>query len=310
MSEEEKKDVKDVKDIKESSPKESAPKESSPKKDGAKDLKSATAEMKKTVADQAQKLRQKRIRVVNKARSVGASGRERADMRLKLLVGVVNPADAAAVVEVCNTFGAALSYSFEGFGTARTAVLDFLGLGETQKRVLFVLIPEAVEKDILKGIQKEMSLYLVGKGICFTVPLTGASSIVANGLMKSLPKETTFRRENRMNENKRTYDLVIAAVESGFADDAMNAAREAGAAGGTFIRATTLNNRKAEQLIGVTLQQDTQILMILTKREGKIPIMRAIQETAGLKTDAGGVLFSVPVDHIIGVGGATPEAKK
>ena len=39
--------------------------------------------------------------------------------------------------------------------------------------------------------------------------------------------------ERKMNENSRIYDLVIAAMQSGFADEAMNAAREAGAAGGT-----------------------------------------------------------------------------
>ena len=111
-----------------------------------------------------------------------------------------------------------------------------------------------------------------------------------------------------MKEDTRMYDLIIAAMQSGFADDAMNAAREAGAAGGTLIHATTLNNRKAEQLIGVTLQQETEVLMILTRREGKLAIMRAVQETAGLKTDAGGVLFSLPVDNLIGVGSMSPDA--
>ena len=36
--------------------------------------------------------------------------------------------------------------------------------------------------------------------------------------------------------------------------------------------------------------------------------MRAIQETAGLKTDAGGVLFSLPVDNLIGVGSMSPDS--
>ena len=157
--------------------------------------------------------------------------------------------------------------------------------------------------------------YLVGKGICFTLPLTGVSSIVANGLLKGAPQEKNNGREGKMKEDTRMYDLIIAAMQSGFADDAMNAAREAGAAGGTLIHATTLNNRKAEQLIGVTLQQETEVLMILTRREGKLAIMRAVQETAGLKTDAGGVLFSLPVDNLIGVGSmspdvATPERKE
>lgn len=244
----------------------------------------------------------KKMRVAGRGREGGA---EKKTPRLKLLVGIVSSGDAAEVTEICNSVGAALSYSFEAFGTARTAVLDYLGLGETPKRMIFSLIPESAEKAVLEGIQKEMSLYLVGKGICFTLPLTGVSSIVANGLLKGAPQNKTNGRKVKMNEDTRMYDVIVAAMQSGYADDAMNAAREAGAAGGTLIHATTLNNRKAEQLIGVTFQQETEILMILTKREGKLPIMRAIQETAGLKTDAGGVLFSLPVDNLIGVGSAS-----
>ena len=104
------------------------------------------------------------------------------------------------------------------------------------------------------------------------------------------------------------HELITVILNEGYSDFVMDAARAAGAAGGTLIHAATLNNRKAEQLIGITLQQETEILMILTKREGKLPIMRAIQETAGLKTDAGGVLFSLPVDNLIGVGSMSPDA--
>lgn len=254
--------------------------------------------------------RLKKLRVVrNKENAEGKDSRETRAPRIKLLIGVVAAGDAAEVAEICNSVGASLSYAFEGWGTARTAVLDYLGLGESAKQIIFSLIPESAERAILEGIQKEMELYLVGKGICFTLPLTGVSSIVANGLLKGAPQDKSNRREDKMTDDTRKYDLIIAAMESGYADEAMDAAREAGAAGGTLINAVTLNNRKAEQLIGVTLQQETEILMILTRREGKLPIMRAIQETAGLKTDAGGVLFSLPVDNLIGVGSMSPDAE-
>lgn len=254
------------------------------------------------------KKRLKKLRIVReRSGEEKREGRE-GGSRLKLLVGVVAAGDAAEVAEICNSAGAALSYAFEGWGTARTAVLDYLGLGGSAKQVIVSLISENAEESILEGIQKEMELYLVGKGICFTLPLTGVSSIVANGLTKGAAPDKSNGRKERMNSDTRKYDLIVAAMQSGYADEAMNAAREAGAAGGTLISAVTLNNRKAEQLIGVTLQQETEILMILTRKQGKLPIMRAIQETAGLKTDAGGVLFSLPVDNLIGVGSMSPDA--
>ena len=247
------------------------------------------------------KERTKAFRIVKRAQS------QPEPSRIKLLVGVVSHNDAQELTEICNRECTTLNYVFEGFGTARTAILDYLGLGETEKKVLFSLIPESAERAILDGIQTEMSLYLVGKGICFTLPLTGISSIVANGLLKGAPKEAKDGKANvgrkQGMKKERQYDLIVAAVQSGYAEDAMEAAREAGAAGGTLVRAMTMNNRKAEQIIGVTFQQETEILMILTKHEGKLPIMQAIQKTAGLKTDAGGVLFSLPVDNLVGVGG-------
>ena len=231
-----------------------------------------------------------------------------ASERVKLLVAIVGQEDANEIAEICNREWAALSYAFDGMGTARNAVLDYLGLGEKAKKLVLSIIPESAEKSILEGVQKEMSLYLVGKGICFTLPLTGVSSIVANGLIKSGGKDNKENgngRKRKMNE-ERTHELIIVALQNGFAEEAMEAARAAVAAGGTLIHAMTLNNAKAEQLIGVTLQKETEVLAILTKKEGKISIMNAIRDAVGLKTDAGGVLFSLPVDNLVGVG-ATSE---
>lgn len=246
-----------------------------------------------------EKITEKRFRLAKKNKGEGTE-------RIKLLAAIVSGADAREIAEICNRESAALSYAVDGFGTARSAILDYLGLDEKEKHVVLALIPESAESAILAGVQKEMSLYLVGKGICFTMPLTGVSSIVANGLLKGAVKEDKENQNGRirkMNE-ERTHELIVVAVQNGYASEAMEAARRAGAGGGTLVHAATLNNRKAEQLIGVTLQTETEILMILTKKEGRDEIMQAIRDTAGLKTDAGGVLFSMPVDNLVGVGGA------
>ena len=81
----------------------------------------------------------------------------------------------------------------------------------------------------------------------------------------------------------------------------MEAARSAGAAGGTIVRARTLGNEKAEQFIGISLMREQEILMILTRKEQTMGIMNALSERVGVKTEAGGVIFSVPVDRTAGI---------
>ena len=107
-----------------------------------------------------------------------------------------------------------------------------------------------------------------------------------------------------MNDKKRTYDLIICAVNAEYSDKAMEAARSAGAAGGTILNARMLDNKKANQFIGISLATEQEILLILTKREGKLAIMQALFDKVGVKTEAGGIIFSVPVDRTVGIGAA------
>ena len=254
------------------------------------------------------------LKKLQSKRSSGAGGKASGGTRsdrggnLKALVGILTLRDAEKLTELINGSCAALSYEADAKGTARSSVLDYLGLGETEKKIVISLFPERAEEAVLKEIRENMHLYLAGKGICFTVPLTGASAIVANALRKSVPD--TEKNGGKKVKTQREYCLIVTAMQKGFAEEAMEAARAAGAAGGSVLTAATLGDKKAEQLIGVTLQKETDVLLILAKNDGKDAITDAILKKVGLKTDGGGVVFTLPVDSIAGVGGVGLHAQE
>ncbi len=221
--------------------------------------------------------------------------------RTKLLVSIVNHSDGKQLKTILDECSVSLSLSFDGTGTARSSILDYFGIGETEKTIVLSLFPESDEDLIIREIRTKMSLYLVGRGISFTVPLTSVSEIVANGLLKASAKKTVLE-SMIMTEERRTYDLIVCAVNAERSDEAMEAARSAGAAGGTIMHARMLDNKKAEQFIGISLAKEQEILLILTKREGKLAIMQALFGRVGVKTEAGGIIFSVPVDRTVGIG--------
>ena len=231
--------------------------------------------------------------------------------RTKALVSIVNRDDEDELKEILDDVSVALSFTFAGTGTARSAVLDYLGIGNTEKSFVVSLIPESDEETIMRELRARMSLYLVGRGISFTVPLTAVSEIVANGL-QSAATEKIIDGSKVMKDEQRQYDLIIAAMAANFVDDAMTAARAAGAAGGTVVRGRSLSNDKAEQFIGISLMHEQELLFILSTRERKLAIMQALSEKVGLKTEAGGVIFSVPVDRTAGIAVAAEaqEAKE
>ena len=246
------------------------------------------------------------VRRATAAQRARKSNREERANRPKLLISILNPTDDAKMAEILNDYSVSLNFAFAGTGTARTTVLDYLGIGITEKSVMFSLIPESDEEAILHEIQKKMALYLVGRGISFTVPLTGISEIVAKGIIAATA-EKTVEGSKIMKDENRKYDLIVVVVAAGFVDDVITVAQSAGAAGGTIVRARSVDNTKAEQFIGISLQQESEILLILTKRASKRAIMDAVSEKAGLKTEAGGVIFSLPVDKTVGVGASGGE---
>ncbi len=235
-----------------------------------------------------------------------ASEKSERTPRPKLLVSIVNSGSGRKVKSILNELSAALSITFTGYGTAYSALLDYLGIGQTEKTIVFSVIPETDEERIMKELRAQMSLYLAGKGITFTVPLAGISQKIADGIMEaSVNKEKEDIRI--MKQEERKYNLVIAAVRAGNVDIAMEAARDAGASGGTVVRARATDNRKAEQFVGITLLQEQELLLILTKKERTQAIMDALSEKVGLKTPACGVIYALPVDRTAGISAADEE---
>ena len=102
------------------------------------------------------------------------------------------------------------------------------------------------------------------------------------------------------------YEAVFCIVNDGFSDVVMDAAREAGARGGTVIHARGTANKEAEKFFKITIQPEKEIVMILVPADIKDDVLRAIYRNAGLKTEGQGIAFSVAVDDVVGMSGEIP----
>ena len=57
--------------------------------------------------------------------------------RVKLLVSILPPENEIPMTEICNEFCVSLHFSGIGFGTVRSNYRTYLGLDETEKRILY-----------------------------------------------------------------------------------------------------------------------------------------------------------------------------
>ncbi len=221
--------------------------------------------------------------------------------RLKLLVTITDRPKGETAARICAGLGVQFHLGILGKGTASSEVLDVLGLGETDKAVILTLAPEPLLPALKGDLVRMLRLRHPGKGILFTLPLSGISRRAAACL--SRPVEEAEGGETPMEENKGgyKYSLIVASVEQGSTDQVMEAARAAGATGGTILHARRAGVHEAEKFYGITLQKERELLAILAPREGKAAIMQAIARSVPLEGEQGGVVFSLPVDSIEGL---------
>ena len=228
------------------------------------------------------------------------------DKRVKLLVCVIGKEQELELAEACNECCVSLHFSGIGYGTARSNYMSYLGLDEIEKRLVYALIPNYCESRVLKQINRRLKLYLMGNGIAFTIPLSGISNIISNAILSTPYREdgteAAGKNTGKEKEKNQMHELIVAVVNQKFTDRVLESIRAAGATGATVFHTRSISNKQAEQLIGTSMKQETDTVMCLTSHAYKVGIMEAIRETAGLKTDGNAVIFSLPVDSLVGIG--------
>lgn len=192
-----------------------------------------------------------------------------------------------------------------GMGTANSDVMDYLGLGETEKDVVFSLAPKAVIPRLINAIDTEVPSKRIGRGIMFTIQLSGLSAAAFHSLVQESNHNDTNKDVSRMagakaDESAR-HDLILAIINQGYKENVMLAAREAGAKGGTVIHGRNVGMEGMDKFLGISIVAEKDILLIVTPREEKATIMKAINQVAGANTECQGFIFSLPVNNLAGL---------
>ena len=127
------------------------------------------------------------------------------------------------------------------------------------------------------------------------------SSIGGKKALQFLLESHDYQKEEESALKDTTHELVIVIANQGNIELVMDAAREAGAYGGTVIHARGTGMEKAEKFMGVSIAAEKEMIFIVTKKDQKNKIMKAIMEKAGMDSRAKSIVFSLPVTDTAGL---------
>ena len=109
---------------------------------------------------------------------------------------------------------------------------------------------------------------------------------------------------------KYKHEAIFCIVNSGYSEAVMDAAKKAGARGGTIINARGTAGKEAETFFHIAIQPEKEIVMILVPKEIKDNILNALYEAVGLDSAGQGIAFSVPVESVVGLASAPTKTEE
>ena len=227
----------------------------------------------------------------------------------RMVILITREEDKKKLEELFDTLRIPMCYQCRGKGTAPTEMLDIFGLSGTTRLITVGILPKFLVKDLERAAEDQLSFHRRGGGIALTIPVTGLQNPVFQMLndeaRENLKQHIKERTEQDMAEVKKNMDYVViwVSVASGYSDEVIDAARSAGAKGGTVLRGRQRNSERMSQRLGISMQEERDFVMMVVPREKKGAIMSAIISACGLSTKAHGVIVSLPVDDVIGLEG-------
>ncbi len=97
------------------------------------------------------------------------------------------------------------------------------------------------------------------------------------------------------------HEVIFAIVNAGYAEDAMDVAREQGVMGGTIINGRGVARENEAAFFGITIHSDKEILMMVVEKDIRDQVLHALYKQMGMQKKAQGIVFSLPVSDVAGL---------
>ena len=245
----------------------------------------------------------------------------------RLIISIVPKNSAGIVTAAANGAGASGGSVLLGRGTASNSIIQLLGLGDTSKEVVLIVVDESLEKTVVDAVKTAVadkkhfgvifslavpSFFRSGsmndnetktlintgdENMAHTNDTSGTNSpigtIGTNGTNGTNSANVSGAASTNNNES---YEMINIIVNKGYAEDAMAAARKAGAGGGTILSARGTAKEGDEKFFGMEIVPEKEMLIVLVPSAKKTEILNAVKALPCFEKAGSGIVFSSEVE--------------
>ena len=217
----------------------------------------------------------------------------------KLIVTVVKKGNAKIVINASKKAGAEGGTVLYGRGFGINEKDKFFGIIPLThaKEIVLTMVPTTDYMNVLKAIENDAELNIVGKGMGFAISLQSILGVCHLDEVEEL-KES---KESGDSMNKQDYDLIITIVNKGDSENVVEASKRAGAEGGTILTGRGTGIHEQAKLFNIQIEPEKEIVLTLIKKEICKNVLQSISEEVKLNEPGRGIAFVLDVERVVGI---------
>ena len=188
-------------------------------------------------------------------------------MELYYVITISDRDRAEILANIYQTAGTGMVLTKLGRGTATGEQLSSYGLDATEKAIVSTVADAEQTRQIFKLSKRRLFIDVPGNGVMMAIPLKS----VAGG--RTLGYLTDSTQTGGKPAMVFSHELIMVIMNEGYSDTVMDAARSAGAGGGTVLHAKGTGRARAQKFFGVSLAQEKDVVYIVAHADEKAGII-------------------------------------
>lgn len=216
---------------------------------------------------------------------------------MNFIISITSPEALPVLTGVCEDMALPLNVTLSGRGTAVKSMLDVLGIESNLKRIMFSVANEEKTREFITRQKRQLHIGVPGHGIVIAVSVKSIGGGKTVAYLRG--EDGTAKYTPSLNY---AYELIVVIANEGRTDTVMNAARAAGARGGTVLHGKGTGSEAAMKFLNISIADEKEVILIVAPTAEKTAIMSEILKKAGPDTDAKAIAFSLPTSAVAGFG--------
>lgn len=217
---------------------------------------------------------------------------ESAEHTIELICVIVNFGVGSKIIKSAKHHGISGGTITLGRGTVNSRILDYLGLSDVRKEIVYLAAEQKTAYEALEEMNKDFEFHKPHHGIVFTTSICGFA-----GSKKLI---SLNHLEERGAENIM-YHVINVIVDKGRAEDVITAATQAGSKGGTIINARGAGIHETSKLFNMEIEPEKEMVLIVSEAEITEAIVSAVREKLKIDEPGNGIIFIQNVNKTYGI---------